>query len=168
MAIKKTEYQTALEHIEAAEKREMDSGKPFYLRALAEEGLGEFSSAYDHFYRATHFEDYLARAYERVARLDFRKNDAVAAVRHAQKAIEKNAINPMLWALKATGLRLIGSVDHAQKAAEKAILLDPIHPWALNELRRLGISDAEKQLIHVLRSDLQCLIESSESVLVAY
>jgi len=158
MAIKRALYREALEHLEIAGKRDPDSGRLYFLRALAEERLSEFESAYEHYYRSSHFEDHYSRAYEKTARLDLRKRDAAAAVKHAAKAIEKNRENPQLWALMATAYRIAGQPDEAREAVLEAIRLDPINPWALNELRRLDPLRGP-ELRHVLRGDSQCFIE---------
>jgi len=132
--LKSANYCSALEHLAIASRRDPDNGTIFYLQAVAEEALGDYESAYTHYYRAVHFQDYLPRAYERIARLDMRNGDFRKAVIHYQKAIESNALNPHLWALKATAWRLYGDHEKAAESAQQALTLDPIHPWAMNEL----------------------------------
>lgn len=160
--IKSANYQSALEHLEITKSRDPDNGKIFYLQTVAKEALGEYESAYAHYYRSVHFQEYLPRAYERIARLDLRNRDFHKAVIHCQKAIESNTLNPHLWALKATSLRLNGKPEKAVKAANHALTLDPINPWAMNELILSQEKANEKlkdALKKVLTDDYQFYIE---------
>ena len=132
--IKRADYRSALRHLEAAGQRSPDNGTIFYMKAVAEEALGDYEAAYEHYYRAVHFQQYLSRGYQCLARLDLRRGDFHKAGVHSGKAIAANALNPQLWALKATAMRLEGESEKAAAAAERALALDPINPYALNEL----------------------------------
>jgi tetratricopeptide (TPR) repeat protein len=133
--IKGANYKSALEHLTIAESRDPDNGKLFYLRAVAEQALGDYESAYKHFYRSVHFHKYISRAYEHIAKLDLRFGHYEKACKHIDKAIEYNTLNAQLYALKATASRLNGNCNVAEKAFDHALTLDPIHSWALNEQR---------------------------------
>ena len=134
LEIKKAQYKSALEHLAIAQKRDPDNGKLFYLKAVAEEALGDYESAYDHYYRSVYFKSNLSSGYERIARLDLRKSDYAKAIEHIGKALEYDSINPRQWSLKAVALRQGGQSDAAQVAAEHALGLDPLSPLAMNEL----------------------------------
>jgi len=167
MEMENGRYETALEHLAAAEKRDPDNGKLFYLKAVAEEALGDYESAYTHYYRSVYFRNNLSIGYERIARLDLRKGDYAKAVEHVNKAIEYDSINPGLWALKAAALRQGLQSEAAQVAAEHALKLDPISPLAMNELilvlQKQG-KDSEalkKDLENILLGDWHSYIELS-------
>ncbi len=164
--IRQARYQSGLDHLAIASERDPDNGRIFYLRGIAQEGLGDFASAYLSYYRSAHFEDQLSRAYGRLALLALRSGDAFQAVEHATKAIEQNVLNPRLWALKATALREAGRFDEALKAAVQALNLDPINAWAAQEqslaLKGKGeaTSEAAKLVSHLLHNS-QTAIEAS-------
>ncbi|MBN2411928.1 DUF5107 domain-containing protein [candidate division KSB1 bacterium] len=140
--IKRAGYESALQHLSAAEMRDPDNGKIFYLKAVAREALGDFESAYNLYYRSVHFAEYLPQGYSRIARLDLRKGDLKNALTHIGKAVEQNNLNPQLWALKATILRLAGDYANAEKAAAQAQQLDPLDPRAMYEVLCLRKSQA--------------------------
>jgi tetratricopeptide (TPR) repeat protein len=163
--IKKARYKSALEHLAIAEKRDPDNGKLFYLKAVAEEALGDYESAYDHYYRSVYFQSNLSSGYERISQLDLRKSDYTKAVEHINKAIEYDSINPGLWSLKAVALRQEGQTAAAQVAAEHALGLDPLSPLAMNELilvLQKQDKDSEKlesELSNILMGDWHSYIE---------
>lgn len=132
--IKRGSYKTAVKHLNIAEKRDPDNGKLFYLRAVAEEALEDYESAYTHYYRSVYFENYLSIGYMQIAQLDLRNGDFSKALEHIDKAIEFNALNPHLWCLKTAAHRLNDDFSSAEKAAKHAVELDPLNRWALNEL----------------------------------
>ena len=155
LKIKRADYETALKHLEVARERDPDNGRIFYLKAIALDGLGKYESAYDAYYRSVHFEDYLARAYQRIAYLDLRKGAYSVAAIHSQRAIEKNLLNSKLWALNATALRLSGKLEQAEVAVKRALDLDPIDPWAANEQRRIaGLLKGDSQKAKDLQEQL--------------
>jgi tetratricopeptide (TPR) repeat protein len=166
LEIKKARYQSALEHLSKAFERDPDNGRIFYLRGIAQEGLGDYTSAYQSYYRSAHFEDQLSRAYGRLALLALRSGNAPRAVGHVTKAIDQNLLNPRLWALKATALRKAGSIDEALKTATHALDLDPVSAWAAQEqllaLKAKGeaTGDADDLVVHLLHNS-QTAIEAS-------
>jgi tetratricopeptide (TPR) repeat protein len=143
--IKRARYRSALGHLSVAAERDPDNGRNFYLKGLALESLGDYESAYRSYYRAVHFENYLAPAYARIAALDLRKGSAERAVQHAELAIQKNALNPGLWALKATALRYVGDHQSALDAAERALALDPLDVWASNEQWKARVAQGHQE-----------------------
>lgn len=163
--IKKARYKSALEHLAIAQKRDPDNGKLFYLKAVAEEALGDYESAYDHYYRSVYFQSNLSSGYERISRLDLRKSDYAKAVEHTNKAIEYDSINPRLWSLKAIALRQGGQSEAAQVAAEHALGLDPLSPLAMNELilvlqkQNKDSEKLESELSNILMGDWHSYIE---------
>ncbi len=134
MEIKRGKYRAALEHLDTAEKRDPDNGKLFYLRAFAEEALGDYESAYTHYYRSVYFKEYLSIGYRQIAGLDLRSGDFCKAIEHIDKSIEFNALNQNLRCIKASALRLNGDIAAAEQAAKLALELDPLDMYALNEL----------------------------------
>ncbi len=164
--IKRMDYDSALSHLEFAEKRDPDNGRLYYLRALALERLRRDSEAYDAFYRAVHFEDYLSRAYERLAGINLRRGNPSEATVQVRLAVDKNALNPQLWALLATAERLAGKAEAALEAAEHCLRLDPLSAWGANEkakaLAVLGKSAREtRALVGHLLHDEQTALEFS-------
>ncbi|UCH62495.1 MAG: DUF5107 domain-containing protein [Fidelibacterota bacterium] len=163
--IKRADYRSALSHLKTAERRSPDNGKVYYLQAVAEEALGDYEAAYNHYYRAVHFQQFLSRGYQCLARLDLRRGDFHKARVHSSKAIEANTLNPQLWALKATVMRLEGEPEEAAAAAKRALALDPVNFHALNELllaeQIQGKSGGtlEDKLKQVLLNDPHCYIE---------
>jgi len=135
------------------------------MKAVAEEALGDYEAAYEHCYCAVHFQQYLSRGYQCLARLDLRRGDFHKACVHSGKAIAANALNPQLWALKATAMRLEGESGKAAAAAERALALDPINPYALNELllaredRSKSGGEVEGELEQVLLDDPHYYLE---------
>jgi len=134
LEIKRARYEEALKHLSVAQKRDPDDGKLFYLQGLSEEGLKKYEVAYDHFYRAVHFEDYLSRAYQRLTEIDLRNEHFQDAADHVSLALDKNALSPELWALKAASLRYLGDLAGAEKSALRAVELDPLNAQAVAEL----------------------------------
>jgi tetratricopeptide (TPR) repeat protein len=163
--LKRGDYRTALRHLEAAEQRHPDNGRIFYMQGIAKEALGEYDAAFDLYYRAVHFQQYLSRAYQCITRLDVRRGDYDEASEHICKAIQSNTLNPQLWALKATVLRLNGDPEQALVAAEQALAIDPINCYALNEqllaekARGQSGEVLEEKLEQVLLDDPNCYIE---------
>jgi Tfp pilus assembly protein PilF len=124
------------------------------------------AEAYDAFYRAVHSEDYLSRAYERLATISLRRGNVSDATAEARLAIDKNALNPQLWALLATAERLSGRTEAALEAAEHSLQLDPLNAWGANEkakaLAALGRPDREtRTLVRHLLHDTQTALEFS-------
>ena len=164
--IKRMDYDSALDHLGFAEKRDSGNGRLHYLKALALEGLKRDAEAYDAFYRAVHSEDYLSRAYERLATISLRRGNVSDATAEVRLAIDKNALNPQLWALLATAERLSGRTEAALEAAEHSLQLDPLNAWGANEkakaLAALGRPDREtRTLVRHLLHDTQTALEFS-------
>ena len=163
--IKRANYKSALEHLAIAEKRDPDNGKIFYLQAVTEEAHGNFEMAYRLYYRAVHFQEYMSLAYEHIMRIDIRNGNYQQGVDHINKAIENNALNPQLWTLKATALRLSGNFEEAEKAVNHALSLDPILTGAVYEKRLVfqmqGKSEQKslQTLNQLLLDDYQSYIE---------
>ena len=163
----KAHYESALEHLDIAKKRDPDNGKLFFLRAVAKEALGDYESAYADYYRAVYFKDYLSIGYEQIAKIDIRNGNYKTAIEHINRAIEFNSINPYLWNLKSTALRLNGELDDAENAAKQAEALDPLNPWAINELivilsKKGKENETLKNELHkILLDDHQYYIELS-------
>ncbi len=164
MEIKKANYKSALNYLEAASERDDDNGKIFYLTGIANEELGNYEAAYKSFYRTTHFQEFISAAYFKLANLELRKKDFKKALEHIEKSQEFNILNPQLWALKATALRFNKLYSEGEIAAEKALELDPLNSWAINELRiiknkiKKGNDESEKLLSQILINDYQYYI----------
>ncbi|MFC1619589.1 DUF5107 domain-containing protein [Candidatus Neomarinimicrobiota bacterium] len=163
--IKRADYRSAMRHLEIAGRRSTDNGTVFYMKAVAKEALGDYDAAYELYYRAAHFQQYLSRAYQCLARLDLRREDFEQASQHICKAVQSNTLNPQLWALQATVLRHNGEYEQAQLAAERALALDPVNFYASNELylaaKAQGKSESvlEKKLMQLLLDDAHYYIE---------
>ncbi|UCH10256.1 MAG: DUF5107 domain-containing protein, partial [Fidelibacterota bacterium] len=163
--LKRGDARTALDHLEAAERRSPDNGTVFYMQGVAREAMGDYDAAYDLYYRAVHFQQYLSRAYRCLTRLDLRRGDYEAAHEHICKAVQSNTLNPQLWAQKATVLRLKGRFEEALSAADQALTIDPINFYALNErllAEKAGGASGrgtEKKLDQVLLDDPNCYVE---------
>ena len=167
MEIKLGHYEKALQHLDIAAERDPDNGMLFYLRGLAQEALKDYEAAYEAFYRAVHFGSYFSRSYEGLARLSLRQGDADQAVSHLEKALQMNALNPVLWTLKSAALRQVGKFDQAGEAAARAASLDPLDALAVYELARVRQHDSkdatqgESRVVGQLLHDSQTAIEFS-------
>lgn len=164
LEIKEIRYEKALGHLDQAAKRDLDNGAIFYLRGLVLEALGRHQEATDAYYRASHTETELARAYFRLAALSLRKGDASKAVELAERALQNNALNPQLWNLKATALRHSDRKGAAEKAARHALELDPLDAWAAHELHVTAPGRAggpEAGLVRHLLHDSQTALETA-------
>ncbi|UCF37571.1 MAG: tetratricopeptide repeat protein, partial [Acidobacteriota bacterium] len=164
LAIKHFKYDAALQHLDVAAVRDPDNGQIFYLRALAEESLGRYDAAYNHYYRATHFQSHLPRAYQRLAMLSLRKGNPEQATEHVNQAIRFNSLNPDLWVIRAISQRLSEMPEEAAVSAVRGLELDPISAWAARELghakEELGQSRSEEdRLVKQLLHDTQTAIE---------
>lgn len=164
MDVKRLDYDSALTHLGFAQKRDPDNGRLFYLRALALEAKGSTRDAYNAFYRAVHFEEYLSRSYEWLARISLREARFTEAAEQVRLALDKNALSPQLWALLATARRLSGDPEAALAAAEHSLQLDPLSAWAAHEqakaLANLGRPHREMtDLVGHLLHDSQTALE---------
>ncbi|MFB0516880.1 MAG: DUF5107 domain-containing protein [Candidatus Neomarinimicrobiota bacterium] len=163
--LKRADYRSALRHLDAAGQRSPDNGTVFYMKAVAQEALGNYDAAYDLYYRSVHYQQYLSQAYQCITRLDLRRGDFEQASQHVCKAIQSNTLNPQLWALKATVLRFNVESEQAQAAAERALTLDPVNFYAMNELylamKAQGKSGRaqKKKLAQILLDDPHYYIE---------
>jgi len=128
--ISRAMYKSALHRLNLAFQRDKDNGELYYLRGVAYEAIGNLEEAYNSYYRSVHFQEYLPRAYQRIASIDIKRKDYERALVHINKAIEQNTLNPELFSLKSLILRLIGRVDESLVAINKAIELDPLSYWA--------------------------------------
>ncbi len=131
--IEKSNYRQALMHLERAQMRNRDLGGLYYLRGVANNYLEDYQSAYDAFYRSTHYQEYFSMGYEQVARIDLFRGEFGLALEHIERALERNIKSPCLWVLKAVTLRLNGQDDQAKSSLDKALSYDPMNFWAINE-----------------------------------
>jgi Flp pilus assembly protein TadD len=165
--IKESKYKLALQHLELASHRDPDNGKIFYLRGIAQEGLGNYDIAFSNYYRSIHFSRYLSQGYERIARINLRKGQYSEAVEHLNKAINSNSLSPQLRALKAVAHRRNNDLVAAKQAAQDAIKLDPLSPLALYELYQFhkngneNLKNLRKKLSQIFIDDYHSYIELS-------
>jgi len=165
--IKKCKYLSALQHLKNASQRDPDNGTIFYLRGIAHEALGNYDAAFTNYYRSIHFSNYLSKGYEQIARINLRKGQFLQAIGHLNLAINSNALNPQLQALKAVAFRCNNDLISAEQAALQALKLDPLLPLALYELFRLyknrneDYTGLHAKLLHVFIDDYHSYIELS-------
>ncbi len=172
LAIKRMDYESALNHLAFAEKRDPDNGRLFYLKGMALEGAKQDDDAYKAYYRAVHFEDYLDRAYERLATINMRRGNAAEAARQMELALNQNALNPQYWALLATAQRVNGDHVAALDSAEECLKIDPLNAWGASEkgkaLTAAGRSDQEmralvRHLLHDAQTSLEFAVDYSNA-----
>lgn len=134
MEIELSDYAKALKHIKKANVRAKDNGKLFYLKAVALKESGKITDAYNTFYRAVHFQEYLVQSYFEIAQLDIVNGNYWLALEHIDKAIAQNNLNAQLLNLKATAMRKSGKFDAAKETCYKALEIDPLNVWSFYEL----------------------------------
>ena len=165
MEIEKGAYEIALKYVNSAAERAWDDGNLFYLKGVANEGLGNIEEAYSAYYRVTHFQAYLSQSYERIAKIDLKNQNPKLALEHLEKALTQNMESPQLWAAKSVVFRLLGQYENSAKAIEKVLEFDPINFWALNEkkliadAKKLKSDTTEKLVTDLLLNDTQYYIE---------
>ncbi len=133
MSIEKAEFEKALYLLNNAHARNRDNGKIYYLRGVANLYLGNLDDAYNAFYRATHYLEFVASGYHQIAQIDLMNGDVTSAETHIEKALERNAKSPDLLTLRAICNRLKQNYEEAEEAISLALEFDPMNLCALNE-----------------------------------
>jgi Flp pilus assembly protein TadD len=167
MSIEKADYEKALHLLNNAHSRNRDNGKLYYLRGVANLYLGKPDDAYNAFYRATHYLEFVASGYQQIAQLDLKNGDVASAEIHIEKALERNAKSPDLLTLKAICERLKQNYTEAEAACSLALEFDPMNLCALKEiikileLRREPAFEEQKLLKQLLIDDYHYYIQLS-------
>ncbi len=109
-------------------------GEAYYYLGVALRGEGKNPEAEDAFHRASWSEAWTAASYYQLAELDGNKGSWPQALSDLDHSLAYNSLNTEAWDLKAAALRKLGRSEEAKLAANKALAVDPLDLWGLNEL----------------------------------
>ena len=112
-------------------------GEAYYYLGVALRGEDKSAEAEDAFHRASWSEAWTAASYYQVAELDGQKGEWSQALSDLDHSLAYGTLNCRAWDLKAATLRKLGRAEEAREAANKALAVDPLDLWALNELALL-------------------------------
>ena len=131
-------------------------GEAYYYLAVSLKIEGAAGMAAEAFHRASWSEAWTAASYYQLAELDTEKSDWPQALADLDHSLAYNALNCKAWALKAATLRKLGRTGEAREAANKALAVDPLDLWSLNELTLLeGSAPAQIALGNALQANLE-------------
>ena len=109
-------------------------GEAYYYLGIALRGVDKNREAGEAFHRAAWSIAWTAASYYQLAELDAMKGDWTEALANLDRSLQLNTLNCRAWDLKAAALRKLGRVEDAKEAANRAVAVDPLDLWALNEL----------------------------------
>jgi tetratricopeptide (TPR) repeat protein len=144
------QWQEAVEHLNLALHRATANytrpkdGEAYYYLGVAERGEGQNQRAESAFYRASWSEGWTAASYFQLAELEGQKNNWVGAAADIEHSLDDNMQNAKAWDLKAVALRKQGLNQEAEEAARKALAINPLDLWAVNELKLMNSPDQPK------------------------
>ncbi|MFP5436362.1 MAG: DUF5107 domain-containing protein [Bacteroidia bacterium] len=135
-------------------------GEPLYNLGLCLKQLGDYSGAYDAFYKSAWNAAWQNQAYFNVAQLDALNQDYTLALTHVEKAIAKNTNDHKALHLQVTLLRKLATTERAMQLAKGYLALDNFNFGVLYE-HYLISGDAEilKQLSQLMRNNIHTYME---------
>ena len=167
-------YSEARERLTAALERATRNytrpkdGEAYYYLGLAWRGEDKNAEAEDAFHRASWSEAWTAASYYQLAELDGQKGEWAQALSDLDHSLAYGALNCRAWDLKAATLRKLGRSDVAREAANKALAVDPLDLWALNELALLdGREKPEVSLGNTEQSRLELAVDYDDAGLTS-
>lgn len=104
----------------------LESGDPWYLRALILEAMGRRDEAYDDYYRASWNGSAVAKAMGRLACIDLARGEFAAAEEHADRALARDAAHPLAPAALYLALCGQGRQQEADAALAVSLAKDPL------------------------------------------
>lgn len=127
------EPETALHYIQKA-IRELtrfnsrpERGDAFYLQGLILESLKQEDEAYDAYYKASWNGSAVSKSMARLAALDLKRGDAVAAAQHAAEALGRDMRQPLATAARILALGKLGKAGEAAQTAAWFLKGDPLN-----------------------------------------
>jgi tetratricopeptide (TPR) repeat protein len=159
-------YQEARDRLTAALDRATRNytrpkdGEAYYYLGSALRGLDKNREAEDAFRRAAWSEAWTAASYYQLAELDGQRGDWSQALSDLDHSLAYGTLNCRAWDLKAATLRKSGRADEAREAANKALAVDPLDLWGLNEVAWLeGREGPEVSLGNIVQSSLELAVD---------
>ena len=147
--------------------RSKDGEADYYLGVVLR-AEGKNREAEDAFHRASWSEAWIAASYYQLAELDGEKGEWSRVVSDLDHSLAYGTLNCKAWDLKAAALRTLGRIDEAREAANKALAVDPLDLWGLNEL---GLSEGGEgsriNLGNIVQSNLELAVDYSKAGLAA-
>ncbi|MCC7165226.1 MAG: DUF5107 domain-containing protein [Anaerolineae bacterium] len=122
-------------------------GEPYYNLGLSLKMQGQFSKAFDAFYKAVWTAAHQSAAYFELARLAARSGDFAQALDLADRSLQCNASHHQAAHLKIALLRHLGKMDDALLALQHALKSDPLDPGILCEGHLLTGDDSFHRFI---------------------
>ncbi len=132
LSIEEYKFSEAKCYLARAEKaltkfnKRTQSGKLYYLQALAELGLGNSDAAYDLFYKSSWNMDYLSASMTHIGAIDMARKEYETALCHLDTALDYNGRNSKAAAFKAIVLIKLGKSDEAKAICESILSRDPM------------------------------------------
>ena len=143
-------------------------GEAYYYLGVALRGEDKNGEAEAAFHRATWSVAWTAASYYQLAELDGAKGDESQALSDLDHSLAYGTLNCRAWDLKAATLRRLGRADEARAAAQKALAVDPLDLWGLNELALLdGREGPEINLGNTEQSKLELAVDYYDAGLVS-
>ncbi|MBZ5562208.1 MAG: DUF5107 domain-containing protein [Acidobacteriia bacterium] len=116
-------------------------GEAYYYLGVTLKGEDKNAEAGEAFQRASWSEAWTAASYYQLAELDGLKGNWPQALSDFDHSLAYNPLNCGAWGLKAAALRKLGRIEEAKEAVDKALVVDPLDLWAINELRLLNVGE---------------------------
>ncbi len=114
------------------------NGEAFYYLGVALKAQHKYAPAYDAFYKATWSLAWHSAAYFSLAQIDCIRGDWDKALEHIDRSLTTNALNTKALNLKTAVLRKTRRLEDALAGATKTLAVDPLDPWAMNEMYLAG------------------------------
>jgi tetratricopeptide (TPR) repeat protein len=169
---KSGQYEFAEEHLRRAIARlsrgytRLRNTEAHYQLGVSLRAQGRFDEAYDQFYRASWDNALHTAAYVQLAELSSRRENFAQGLEQINHALSTNARNTKGLSFKAALLRRLGRVDQARYVASRALAIDPLDFWAMNEVALCESNQNRAQasldaLWKKMRGDVQAFLELS-------
>lgn len=133
-------------------------GEALYYLGLVLNAKGNFTEAYDYFYRATWSAAWHSPAYYQLAELDCRKNDFITAMNHLDHSLATNVNNLKALDLKIIVLRKLGRSAEAVQLAGYVAKLDLLDHLCRNELYLSETASGNKKEAEAVLDDLKLIM----------
>jgi tetratricopeptide (TPR) repeat protein len=135
-------------------------GEAYYYLGVALRGEDKNAEAEDAFHRASWSSSWTAASYYELAELDGQKGGWAQALSDLDRSLAYGTLDCRAWDLKAAALRKLGRIDEAKEAAHKALAVDRLDLWGLNELALLkGAEGPEINLGNIVQSNLELAVD---------
>ncbi len=93
----------------------------------------KLDEAYDVLYKATWNYAWQAAAFYRLALIDTRRGNYIAALAHLERSLQTNSQNTKVRCLKSAILRHLARLEEAEELIMETVSLDPLDTWARHE-----------------------------------